>query len=88
MSQPDILTEDDAAIHDDRFVQVKYDASIPNNVNLESDRQFQRALEECTPGVFNGGRTWGPMAFKRGRLPAHRGGCRPHRLKAGHVENA
>jgi benzoyl-CoA 2,3-dioxygenase component B len=68
MSQPDILTEDDAAIHDDRFVQVKYDASIPNNVNLESDRQLQRALEEWHPAYLEWWKDMGPDGFQNSEV--------------------
>lgn len=41
----DTLTEVPESVSSEKFVEVKYDDSIPNNVDLASDKQLQRAGE-------------------------------------------
>ena len=38
MSQEDTLIEAPESVNSDRFVEVSYDDTIPNNVDLSSDR--------------------------------------------------
>jgi benzoyl-CoA 2,3-dioxygenase component B len=42
---------------------VSYDASIPNNVDLASDRRVLKALEQWHPGYLDWWRTMGPEGF-------------------------
>ena len=44
--------ENSEAIRSDAFVEVSYDDSIPNNVNLSSDKQLLRALDEWHPNYL------------------------------------
>jgi benzoyl-CoA 2,3-dioxygenase component B len=43
------LVETPEAVRSDAFVEVNYADRIPNNVDLASDRQLQRALEAWQP---------------------------------------
>ena len=61
---PDVLVEDDALVHDDRFVEVKYSDSIPNNVDLDSDKQLLRALETWHPQYLDWWKDMGPDGFQ------------------------
>jgi benzoyl-CoA 2,3-dioxygenase component B len=49
MSQLDTPTEAPVAVANDAFIAVNYQDRIPNNVDLASDRQLQRALESWQP---------------------------------------
>ena len=49
----EILTEVSESIRSDAFVEVEANASIPNNVGLESDKQLQRALESWHPNYLD-----------------------------------
>ena len=43
---------------------VDYQARIPNNVGLSSDRRLQRALERWLPNYIDWWRTMGPEGFQ------------------------
>ena len=60
----DVLTEAPETIRSDVFVEVRSDASIPNNVDLESDKQLQRALEQWHPQYLEWWREMGPEGFQ------------------------
>jgi len=60
----DVLTEAPESIRSDVFVEVRTDASIPNNVDLESDKQLQRALEHWHPQYLEWWREMGPEGFQ------------------------
>ncbi|HEY8553589.1 MAG TPA: benzoyl-CoA 2,3-epoxidase subunit BoxB [Burkholderiales bacterium] len=53
------------AIKSSAFVEVNYDDKIPNNVNLSSDRQLQRALEEWQPKYLDWWLDMGPDGFQK-----------------------
>ena len=46
----DTLTEVPESVSSEKFVEVKYDDSIPNNVDMASDKQQQHALESWHHG--------------------------------------
>ena len=56
--------EQSEAIRGDAFVEVRYDDSIPNNVDLSSDKQLQRALEEWHPKYLEWWKEMGPEGFQ------------------------
>lgn len=58
------LTEDNMAVNSDKFVEVSYDDSIPNNVNLSGDRQLLRALESWHPNYIDWWKEMGPEGFQ------------------------
>ena len=60
----EILTEVSESIRSDAFVEVEANASIPNNVGLESDKQLQRALESWHPNYLDWWREMGPDGFQ------------------------
>ncbi|MBP6336358.1 MAG: benzoyl-CoA 2,3-epoxidase subunit BoxB [Vitreoscilla sp.] len=66
MSQADdsTLVEDREAIANDKFVEVNYDDRIPNNVDLSSDRQLQRALESWQPNYVDWWKEMGPEGYQ------------------------
>jgi benzoyl-CoA 2,3-dioxygenase component B len=64
MAQDDTLTEDRESIDNDKFVEVSYDDSIPNNVGLSSDRQLLRALESWHPNYIDWWKDMGPEGFQ------------------------
>ncbi|MBL8308825.1 MAG: benzoyl-CoA 2,3-epoxidase subunit BoxB [Burkholderiales bacterium] len=64
----EFLTEDNAAVHDDRFVEVKYGDSIPNNVDLDSDKQLLRALETWHPAYLEWWKEMGPEGFQNAEV--------------------
>jgi benzoyl-CoA 2,3-epoxidase subunit B len=64
MSAADTLTEDSVAVRADRFVEVSYDDTIPNNVDLSSDKQLLRALETWHPNYLSWWRDMGPEGFQ------------------------
>ena len=47
------LIETPESVRNDAFVEVRYEDSIPNNVNLDDDKQLQRALEEWHPNYLD-----------------------------------
>ncbi len=61
---PDTLTEVPESVRSDAFVEVRTDDSIPNNVDLASDRQLQRALESWHPGYLDWWKDMGPEGFQ------------------------
>jgi benzoyl-CoA 2,3-dioxygenase component B len=64
MSQEDTLTEAREQISDEHFVEVRYDETIPNNVDLSSDRQLLRALEAWHPNYLDWWKDMGPDGFQ------------------------
>ncbi len=48
----------------DHFVEVNYADAIPNNVDLSSDRQLQRALETWQPNYLDWWADMGPEGFQ------------------------
>ena len=64
MSDPTELVEDIAAIQSNAFVAVSYDDLIPNNVDLSSDKQLQRALEAWQPAYLDWWKDMGPEGFQ------------------------
>ena len=59
----DTLTEVPESVRSDAFVEVRTDDSIPNNVDLASDKQLQRALESWHPGYLDWWKDMGPDGF-------------------------
>jgi benzoyl-CoA 2,3-dioxygenase component B len=64
MSSADTLTDDSGSIRSDRFVEIKLDEVIPNNVDLSSDRQLQRALEAWRPKYLDWWNDMGPEGYQ------------------------
>jgi benzoyl-CoA 2,3-dioxygenase component B len=64
MSEVELLQEDDAAVKADAFVEVSYADRIPNNVDLSSDRQLLRALEQWQPQYLDWWKEMGPVGFQ------------------------
>src|SRR3990167_5089370 len=64
MSLEDTLIEAPESVNSDRFVEVSYDDSIPNNVDLSSDRALLRALESWHPGYLDWWQDMGPEGFQ------------------------
>ena len=64
MSQEDTLIEARESVNSDRFVEVNYNDSIPNNVDLASDRQLLRALESWHPNYIDWWKEMGPDGFQ------------------------
>ncbi|MEZ5653564.1 MAG: benzoyl-CoA 2,3-epoxidase subunit BoxB [Burkholderiaceae bacterium] len=58
------LIEDPESIRDENFVEVSLDDSIPNNVDLSSDRQLLRALETWHPNYIDWWKEMGPEGFQ------------------------
>ena len=56
------------AITGDRFVEISYDDSIPNNVELSSDKQLQRALDAWRPKYLDWWNDMGPEGFQQSRV--------------------
>ncbi|NYT69959.1 benzoyl-CoA 2,3-epoxidase subunit BoxB [Pusillimonas noertemannii] len=52
------------AIRSKNYVEVNYDDKIPNNVDLGSDRQLQRALESWRPDYLEWWKEAGPDGFQ------------------------
>jgi benzoyl-CoA 2,3-epoxidase subunit B len=64
VSDTEILLEDDASVKTEGFVEVDYDDLIPNNVDLSSDRQLKRALEQWQPEYIDWWKAMGPDGFQ------------------------
>ena len=64
----DSLVEDRESIQSDNFVEVNYDDRIPNNVDLSSDRQLQRALESWQPNYVDWWKEMGPEGFQNAEV--------------------
>jgi len=64
MSETDVLTEAPESVRSDAFVEVKLSDSIPNNVDLDADRQLQRALEAWHPNYLEWWKAMGPEGFQ------------------------
>ena len=60
----DTLIETPESVRSDAFVEVSYDDSIPNNVDLASDKQLQRALESWHPNYLDWWKDMGPDGFQ------------------------
>ncbi len=58
------MSELSEAIQNDKFVEVNYDDRIPNNVDLSSDKQLQRALESWQPNYIDWWKEMGPEGFQ------------------------
>ena len=58
------LVEDQALVRGDNFVEVKLSESIPNNVDLSSDKQLLRALEQWHPAYLEWWKDMGPDGFQ------------------------
>ena len=58
------MSETTEAIRGEAFVEVNYDDSIPNNVNLSSDKQLLRALESWHPNYIDWWKEMGPEGFQ------------------------
>ena len=58
------MSEPSEAVQHERFVEVNYDDRIPNNVQLSSDRQLQRALEAWQPNYVDWWKDMGPDGFQ------------------------
>jgi benzoyl-CoA 2,3-dioxygenase component B len=68
MSEPTELVEEAAAVQSDAFVAVNYDDRIPNNVDLSSDKQLQRALETWQPNYVDWWKEMGPDGFQEAEV--------------------
>ena len=68
MSSVDTLPEDSGSIRSDRFVEIKLDDVIPNNVDLASDKQLQRALETWRPNYLDWWNDMGPEGFQQSEV--------------------
>ncbi|MBK7120275.1 MAG: benzoyl-CoA 2,3-epoxidase subunit BoxB [Comamonadaceae bacterium] len=68
MSEPTELVEEAAAVRGDAFVEVNYDDRIPNNVDLSSDKQLQRALETWQPNYVDWWKEMGPEGFQEAEV--------------------
>jgi benzoyl-CoA 2,3-dioxygenase component B len=88
MSEPTELVEEAAAVRGDAFVEVNYDDRIPNNVDLSSDKQLQRALETWQPNYVDWWKEMGPEGFQEAEvyLRTARGGGPSGWAKFGHVK--
>ena len=64
MSSVDIVAENSGSISSDKFVAIKLDEVIPNNVELSSDKQLQRALETWRPNYLNWWNDMGPEGYQ------------------------
>jgi len=68
MSGAETLTEESVAVGGDRFVQIQLDESIPNNVDLASDRQLLRALKSWHPNYLEWWQDMGPEGFQNSEV--------------------
>ena len=62
------MSEATEAIQGEKFVEVNYDDSIPNNVNLSSDKQLLRALESWHPNYIDWWKEMGPEGFQEDQV--------------------
>ena len=62
------MSEATEAIQGEKFVEVNYDDSIPNNVNLSSDKQLLRALESWHPNYIDWWKEMGPEGFQEAEV--------------------
>jgi len=60
--KPDM--SENEAISSKDLVEISYDDKIPNNVNLNSDKQLQRALEASQPGYLDWWKDAEPEGFQ------------------------
>jgi benzoyl-CoA 2,3-epoxidase subunit B len=68
MISVETLNEASGAMSADRFVEIKYDDVIPNNVDLSSDKQLQRALETWRPKYLDWWNDMGPEGFQQSEV--------------------
>jgi benzoyl-CoA 2,3-dioxygenase component B len=62
------LTEASETVRGDAFVEVRYEDSIPNNVDLASDKQLERALEAWHPNYLDWWNDMGPDGFQESEV--------------------
>ena len=68
MSSVDTANEAAGTIGSDRFVEISYDDVIPNNVDLSSDKQLQRALETWRPNYLDWWNDMGPEGYQQSEV--------------------
>ncbi len=68
MSSVDTANEAAGTIGSDRFVEISYDDLIPNNVDLTSDKQLQRALETWRPNYLDWWNDMGPEGYQQSEV--------------------
>ncbi len=68
MSNTETASEASGAISADRFVEIKLDDVIPNNVDLTSDKQLQRALETWRPKYLDWWNDMGPEGYQQSEV--------------------
>lgn len=65
---PETLIETPESVSNDTFVEVRYDDLIPNNVDLASDKQLQKALEAWHPNYLEWWSDMGPEGFQEAEV--------------------
>jgi benzoyl-CoA 2,3-epoxidase subunit B len=68
MSSVETLSESAGTISSDRFVEIRYDDVIPNNVDLSSDKQLHRALETWRPNYLDWWNDMGPEGYQQSEV--------------------
>jgi len=68
MSSVEPLTDASGSISADRFVEINTDEVIPNNVDLASDKQLQRALETWRPNYLDWWNDMGPEGYQQSQV--------------------
>ncbi|HZZ63379.1 MAG TPA: benzoyl-CoA 2,3-epoxidase subunit BoxB [Roseiarcus sp.] len=68
MSSEDTLNDDAMTVSGDRFVEINYNDVIPNNVDLSSDKQVQRALETWRPNYLDWWNVMGPEGYQASQV--------------------
>ena len=68
MSSVETANEAAGTIGSDRFVEISYDDVIPNNVDLSSDKQLQRALETWRPNYLDWWNDMGPEGYQQSEV--------------------
>lgn len=64
----DVLTEPVETISAEAFVEIDYGDAIPNNVDLNADKQLQRALEAWHPSFLDWWQDMGPDGFQEAEV--------------------
>jgi benzoyl-CoA 2,3-dioxygenase component B len=68
MSDEDFVSDAAGSMSADRFVAISYDDVIPNNVDLSSDKQIQRALETWRPNYLDWWNDMGPEGYQQSEV--------------------
>jgi benzoyl-CoA 2,3-epoxidase subunit B len=68
MSSVDTANQAAGTIGSDRLVEISYDDLIPNNVDLSSDKQLQRALETWRPNYLDWWNDMGPEGYQQSEV--------------------